>query len=70
MNTEEQERRITLDHMIDEKFGEIFFIAKDEYDIKSKTEEEQKLWDLLENFKITLKQRCEKHFGGEQNGIL
>ncbi len=24
MNTEEQERKITLDHMIDEKFGEIF----------------------------------------------
>ena len=31
MNDQEQERKKTLDHMIDEKFGEIFFIAKEEY---------------------------------------
>ena len=43
MPDEEEQRKITLDHMIDEKFGEIFFLAKDEYDIKSNTEEEQKL---------------------------
>ena len=62
MNREE-ERKKTLDHHIDERFGEIFFLAKDEFEIASNTAEEQKLWDLLENYKITLKQRCEKHFG-------
>ena len=62
MNTEEQERKITLDHMIDEKFGEIFFLAKDEFDIENKTREEQKLYDLLEWFKATLKEKCREHF--------
>ena len=62
MNTEEQERKITLDHMIDEKFGELFFLAKDEFDIKNNTEEELKLYDLLESFKTRLKMSCEKHF--------
>lgn len=62
MRNEEQERKITLDHMIDEKFGEIFFLAKDEYDIKNKTSEEQELWDFLEKFKNKLKKKCEKHF--------
>jgi len=37
---QEEERKKTLDHHIDEKFGEIFFLAKDEYDILSNTEEE------------------------------
>ena len=59
---QEEERKKTLDHHIDEKFGEIFFIAKEEYDIKSKTEEEQLLYDLLNNFKLKLKERCENHF--------
>ena len=65
MNSEEQNRKITLDHMIDEKFGEIFFLAKDEFDIKNKTPEEQKLWDLLETFKGQLKKKCKSHFGEE-----
>ncbi len=51
--------------MIDEKFGEIFFLAKDEFDIKNKTPEEQKLWDLLETFKGQLKKKCKSHFGEE-----
>ena len=59
---QEEERKKTLDHHIDEKFGEIFFIAKEEYDIESKTEEEQLLYDLLNNFKLKLKERCENHF--------
>ena len=58
----EQERKKTLDHHIDEKFGEIFFLAKDEYDIKGNSEEEQLLYDLLNNFKLKLKERCENHF--------
>ena len=66
MNSREQERKITLDHMIDEKFGEIFFLAKDEFDIKNKTPEEQKLWDFLEKFKAKLKKKCKSHFEGSE----
>jgi hypothetical protein len=62
MNTQEQERKITLDHMIDEKFGEIFFIAKEEFDIGAKSTEEQKLWEMLERFKGLLKRKCKYHF--------
>ena len=62
INSEEQERKITLDHMVDEKFGEIFYLAKDEYDIKAKSVEEQKLWDMLEKFKARLKKKCKQHF--------
>ena len=62
MRNEEQERKITLDHMVDEKFGEIFFLAKDEFDIVNNTPEEQKLWDMLERFKELLKRKCKHHF--------
>jgi hypothetical protein len=62
MNNEEQERKLTLDHMIDEKFGEIFFLAKDEFDIMNKTPEEQKLYDFLDKFKLKLKKKCKQHF--------
>ena len=62
MRNEEQERKITLDHMIDEKFGELFFLAKDEFDIVSNTSEEQKLYDMLERFKELLKRKCKHHF--------
>ena len=62
MNTEEQERKITLDHMIDEKFGELFFLAKDEFDIVNNTPEERRLYDFLDNFKIKLKKKCKEHF--------
>ena len=66
MNSREQERKITLDHMIDEKFGEIFFLAKDEYDIEANTTEEQKLWDFLEKSKAKLKKKCRSHFEGSE----
>ena len=65
MRNEEQERKITLDHMIDEKFGEIFFLAKDEFDITNNTPEEQELWDFLEKFRNKLKKKCEKHFADD-----
>ena len=32
----EQEKKKTLDHHIDERFAEIFFIAKEEYEIAKK----------------------------------
>jgi|TARA_B100001105_G_scaffold188862_1_gene153205 hypothetical protein len=62
MNSKEQERKLTLDHMIDEKFGEIYFLAKEEFDIENNSAEEQKLYDLLNKFKDNLKQRCKAHF--------
>jgi len=65
MPDKEQQRKITLDHMIDEKFGEIFFLAKDEYGIANNSSEEQKLWDLLEKYKVKMKHKCEHHFGEE-----
>ena len=43
MTTRRQERKIALDHMIDEKFAEIFFIAKEEYDVLDKSREEEEL---------------------------
>ena len=62
MNTREEERKVTLDHMIDEKFGEIYFLAKEEFEIENNSAEEQKLYDLLNKFKGNLKQRCRAHF--------
>jgi hypothetical protein len=66
MHTEEEERKITLDHMIDEKFGELFFLAKDEFDIKNNSPEEQKLYDTLERFKDLLKRKCKQHFQSDE----
>ena len=66
MNNQEQERKKTLDHMIDEKFGELFFLAKDEFDIVNNTEEEQKLYDMLERFKERLKKKCKHHFQNDE----
>ena len=58
----EQEKKKTLDHHIDERFAEIFFIAKEEYDIENNSEEEQRLYELVNNFKLKLKEKCEHHF--------
>ena len=66
MNDEEQERKLTLDHHIDEKFVEIYFLAKDEFDIKSNTEEERKLYDFLEKSRDKLKKKCKHHFENEE----
>ena len=30
MSSKEENRKLTLDHMVDEKFAEIYFIAKEE----------------------------------------
>ena len=62
MPTKEENRKQTLDHLVDEKFAEIFFLAKEEYDIENKTEEERKLYDLLTKFKDELKEDCKHHF--------
>ena len=63
MNNEEQARKITLDHMVDEKFAEIFFIAKEEYEVQGNSLEEQRLYGLLDEFKFKLKEKCKAHFG-------
>ena len=62
MNSEEQERKVTLDHMIDEKFVEIYFLAKEEFDIEGNTSDERKLYDFLDKFKDKLKKKCKSHF--------
>ena len=62
MDSREENRKKTLDHHVDERFAEIFFLAKDEYDIENGTLEERRLYDLLENFKTKLKDRCKEHF--------
>lgn len=61
MNTEEtvkqmQDRKLTLDHMVDEKFAEIFFLAKEEYDIEPNSEREKHLYDLLNQYKRELRE--------------
>ena len=65
MSRREEHRKKELDHYVDERFAEIFFLAKEEYDIESKSLEEQRLYDLLENFKLKLKKKCKEHFGLE-----
>ena len=68
MATEKEEnRKQTLDHHIDEKFAEIFFLAKEEFDIEAKSVEERKLYRLLERFKAKLKSKCKGHFQSEEN---
>ena len=62
MSREEEYRKRTLDHHIDERFAEIFFLAKDEFDIENNTEEEHLLYDMLDKFKLKLKKKCRKHF--------
>ena len=57
MDTEDENRKKTLDHMIDERFAEIFFLAKEEFDIQNSSADEQKLYDLLGKFKTNLKRR-------------
>lgn len=66
MSSEEEYRKQTLDHHVDEKFAEIFFLAKEEYDIKDNSAEEKKLYKLLENFKGRLKKKCKSHFSTEE----
>ena len=65
MSKEEEYRKTVLDHHIDEKFAEIFFMAKEEYDIPANTKEEELLYDLLDKFKLKLKKKCKTHFKGD-----
>ena len=65
MGDQEEYRKKILDHHIDEKFAEIFFIAKEEYDIPAKTEEEELLYDFLDKFKLKLKKKCKAHLKGD-----
>ena len=41
--------------------------AKDEFDITNNTDEEQKLFDMLETWKEKLKSNCKEHFSGDYN---
>lgn len=62
LETVRENKKKTLDFLVEEKFAEIFFLAKDEYGITAGSSEEEKLFNLLENFKLKLKNKCEKHF--------
>ena len=62
MSREEEHRKRTLDHHIDERFAEIFFLAKDEFDIKNNSGEELLLFEMLNKFKLKLKNKCKHHF--------
>ena len=66
MSDEEEYRKKNLDHYVDERFAEIFFLAKEEYDIQQNSAEEKKLYKLLENFKAKLKKKCKSHFSTEE----
>jgi len=62
MSREEEHRKRTLDHHIDERFAEIFFLAKDEFDIENNSGEETLLYEMLNKFKLKLKKKCKHHF--------
>ena len=62
MNRLEENRKITLDHMVDEKFAEIYFLAKEEYEIEDDSSEEELLYETLNKFKLKLKKKCKNHF--------
>ena len=62
---QEDSRKLKLDHMVDEKFAEIFFLAREEYDIEKNSAEELKLFELINKFKYKLKKQCKEHFEDE-----
>jgi len=59
MSLEEEYRLKTLDHLVEEKFAEIFFLAKEEYDIESNSQCEEDLYELLNSHKKELRRFCE-----------
>ena len=48
--------------MIDDRFAEIYFLAKEEFDIENNSKDEQRLYDFLNKFKLKLKKKCKEHF--------
>jgi len=52
--------------MLDEKFGELFFIAKEEYDIGNNTPAEEELYERLQEFKADIKHFCQKNYGAHK----
>ncbi len=61
MSPEQEERNITIDHMVDEKFAEIFFLAKEEYSISGNTPLERELYDKLNCYKREIREFGEKY---------
>ena len=60
-HNEGDSRRIKLEHMIDERFAELYFLIKDEYDVKGNSKEEQALFDMLDDLHAQVKEYCEKN---------
>ena len=59
METERESRKLTLDHMVDEKFAEIFFLTKDEHNVPAGSRCEKELYDMLNQFKRHIREYCE-----------
>ena len=64
--TKAELKKLTLEHMLDEKFGELFFIAKEEYDIGNNTPAEEELYERLQEFKTDIKHFCQKNYGAHK----
>ena len=62
MSTDEKEhRKDQLDHLVDERFADVYFLAKEEYDIESNSSAEKNLYLMLDEFKQELRRFCELH---------
>ena len=59
-SVEADSRKIKLEHQIDEKFVEIYFLIKEEYDIKGNSKEERELYTMLQDLHTKLKDHCEE----------
>jgi hypothetical protein len=62
---EEEQHKVKLNNMIDEKCAEIFFLARESYNLPKNSEEEFKLFELINKFKSKLKKKCKEHFENE-----
>ena len=58
MPTEEGEHQKKLDHMVDEKFAEIFFLTKEEFHVPANSECEKELYNMLCEFKRKIYDYC------------
>lgn len=52
--------------MVDERFAEIFFVAKEEYEIDSNSDKEKELYNLLDKHKRELREFGAGLFRGKQ----
>ena len=58
--SKDEHRKKELDHMVDERFAEIFFLTKEEYHISANSDCERELYDMLDVFKRKIRLYCSK----------